>query len=279
MAGETRRKCLVPGFEVTSDDTLVDVGCGPGWASRAAGEVGADVIAVDTDRGFVERLTEDMKTIPARSFQGIVSDSEAIPVPDGVATAVVCTEVLEHVDDPGRFLAELARIGKPGARYLITVPDHASETVLKIVAPPLYWAKPNHQHIFSHEQLEEMVKAAGLEVEGRSCRNFYGSMWWLLNWTTGDDPGYWPGSTKPRPPAVADFERLWETLLASPRGGEVIEALDPLFPKSYAVVARKAAAPALRVAPTPRWKRHLKDGGIRLGRFDIRWKVRRTPAA
>ena len=81
MSGETRRKCLVPGFEVTTDDTLVDVGCGPGWASRAAGSVGADVIAVDTDRAAVERLGREMEAIPARSYRGIVSDSEAIPVP------------------------------------------------------------------------------------------------------------------------------------------------------------------------------------------------------
>ena len=136
MTSEIRRGEIFPGFEITEADTLVDVGCGSGWASQAAGNLGADVIAIDVDRNYIDRLGETMRNVPARSFRGIVSASETLPLPDGAASAIICTEVLEHVEAPDRFLAELARIGRPGARYAITVPDPVSEDLIRIVAPP-----------------------------------------------------------------------------------------------------------------------------------------------
>ena len=126
MTSEIRRGEIFPGFEITEADTLVDVGCGSGWASQAAGNLGADVIAIDVDRNSIDRLGETMRNVPARSFRGIVSVSETLPLPDGAASAIICTEVLEHVDAPDRFLAELARIGRPGrgmrSRYPIPYP-------------------------------------------------------------------------------------------------------------------------------------------------------------
>jgi SAM-dependent methyltransferase len=52
----------------------------------------------------------------------IVASLEALPVPDEAFQAVLCTEVLEHVADPARVLAEFHRILAHGGRLCLTTP-------------------------------------------------------------------------------------------------------------------------------------------------------------
>lgn len=52
----------------------------------------------------------------------IYYDGKTIPFDDGTFDAVLCTEVLEHVPEPGPFVAELQRVLKPGGRAIVTLP-------------------------------------------------------------------------------------------------------------------------------------------------------------
>jgi ubiquinone/menaquinone biosynthesis C-methylase UbiE len=51
-----------------------------------------------------------------------VCDAGSIPVADGTFDVVLCTEMLEHVPDPLKVLAEFARILKAGGRLILTAP-------------------------------------------------------------------------------------------------------------------------------------------------------------
>jgi SAM-dependent methyltransferase len=50
----------------------------------------------------------------------IVAMAERLPVADGSADLVLCTQVLEHVEDPSRAVSEMARVLKPGGICLLT---------------------------------------------------------------------------------------------------------------------------------------------------------------
>ena len=52
---------------------------------------------------------------PAADLEGSV---EALPVADGAFDVVLCTQVLEHVEDPARAVRELHRVTSPGGRVL-----------------------------------------------------------------------------------------------------------------------------------------------------------------
>lgn len=52
----------------------------------------------------------------------VTGDAAALPLADGVADAVLCTEVIEHVPDERVLVAELARVAKPGAPLLLSAP-------------------------------------------------------------------------------------------------------------------------------------------------------------
>jgi len=64
---------------------------------------------------------------PASSHPGarhadIVADLHELPVRTGRFDFVLCTEVLEHLPEPGQALAEIRRILRPNGQLLITVP-------------------------------------------------------------------------------------------------------------------------------------------------------------
>ena len=52
---------------------------------------------------------------PQADLQGTV---EALPVEDASFDLVLCTQVLEHCDDPARAVSELRRVVRPGGRVL-----------------------------------------------------------------------------------------------------------------------------------------------------------------
>jgi len=52
----------------------------------------------------------------------IRSDLAAIPLASGSVDAILCTEVLEHVENPLEAVSEFARLLKPGGRLFLSVP-------------------------------------------------------------------------------------------------------------------------------------------------------------
>lgn len=84
---------------------LLDVGCGekpyePVFGPHAASYVGLDPVPN-----------------PRAELMGPV---EAIPAADGAFDVVLCIQVLEHVDDPARAIAELWRVTAPGGTLLLS---------------------------------------------------------------------------------------------------------------------------------------------------------------
>ena len=275
MSQWMRHSADFPEFhKITEADTVVDVGCGPGDACVAAGNLGAEVIAVDLDPTLIPHLYNRMKGSPARGFRAIASDCDPIPLPDGIASFVICTEVMEHVDDPARFAAELNRIGRPGATYLLSVPDPASESLMKAVAHPSYFEKPNHRRVFEHDDFDELLHAAGLDFveRPRAPNNFYWTMWCLLRWASSPDGN--PDHLE-LPPVLYQWNDVFVALKACTTGEQAIGLLDRMVPRSQVVICRKSDRAPNFSRLHSRWRRFLKGGEIHLGHLALHWTTRR----
>lgn len=230
---------LCSGFRITPSDTVVDVGCGDGAACVFAAQQGAEVIGVDIDAASIDRTrTRLSEETSSRRWQTYVSDSNPLPLESGIATKVICQEVLEHVDDPAAVLAELVRIGRPGTRYLLSVPDPVAEAVQREVAPSFYWARPFHLRVFQREEFDRAVEQAGLTIETRSSYSFFWSMWWILFWAESGVTGPLGGANTT---LLRYWNKTWDALLATPDGPRIKKALDDFMPKSRIILARKAA--------------------------------------
>jgi 2-polyprenyl-3-methyl-5-hydroxy-6-metoxy-1,4-benzoquinol methylase len=49
-----------------------------------------------------------------------IADARAMPYADGYFDVVACGELIEHMENVGAFVAELARVCKPGGRIIIS---------------------------------------------------------------------------------------------------------------------------------------------------------------
>ncbi|MBL9202710.1 MAG: class I SAM-dependent methyltransferase [Opitutaceae bacterium] len=89
---------------------LLDVGCGnkPYRVLVPA----ARYTGLDIDNAFTRRV----------AVADVFYDGGAFPLPDASFDAVLCSQVLEHVFTPEKFLGEIHRVLRPGGTLLLAVP-------------------------------------------------------------------------------------------------------------------------------------------------------------
>jgi len=227
---------LFEGVVVNKGDKVVDIGCGEGAYIRFCSARGADVTFVDIEEGKVRALEERLKKEAKGQVKGIVSDSNPIPLEDGCADIVICTEVIEHVPDPSAFLSELVRLGHKDTTYVITVPDSRSEYLIKDIAPPQVFEPPNHIHIFTASDFDDLITSGGLEIVRKVYLSGFWSIWFLLKWSTS-----LPGEklNENVHPATYFWSVAWEHMINHPNGARAREALDKAVPKSQMVIAKR----------------------------------------
>ena len=100
-------------FLQNSTGTVADIGCGMSPYRHLF------------DRFHVSYLGVD--TVDAGDFQyhnsSVVSfDGKHLPFADNFLEGFICTEVVEHLEDPAAFIMEIHRVLKPGGRGLFTIP-------------------------------------------------------------------------------------------------------------------------------------------------------------
>jgi SAM-dependent methyltransferase len=61
--------------------------------------------------------------VAARAMPDVVGSVLALPIRTESVDSVICTEVLEHVREPGTGLAEINRVLRPGGLLYLTVPQ------------------------------------------------------------------------------------------------------------------------------------------------------------
>lgn len=225
---------LIEGFPIREEDSVLDIGCGDGGFTLFAGRQGAEIFVADINQSSVDTAVARVRETRARAVHPLVTDANPIPLENERVSRVIAMEVLEHVDDPARFLKELVRVAKPGSLFLLTVPDPHGEKAQLGIAPDNYFQKPNHIHIFERDEFEALVREAGLEVERRLGYGFYRTLWWFFYWASGQ-----PSLSEPWHPLLEQWDRTWSELLSLPQGAKVKEALDQVMPKSQVIIARK----------------------------------------
>jgi ubiquinone/menaquinone biosynthesis C-methylase UbiE len=221
------------GIPIGPQDIVVDVGCGGGGSSFFCAKRGAYVAAIDQDLQVAREVRSKLSKLAPHSHAALVADAHQLPLSDGFATRIVCTEVLEHVDNPGRVLGELFRIGKPGAQYLLSVPGCVQENLQKHIAPPIYFQKPNHVRIFTEQQFVNLVADNGLIIEDQVQYGFYHSIWLALFWACE------VAISRPDHPALHHWTESWRAILGTRSGPELKKQLDAFLPRTQVIVARK----------------------------------------
>jgi len=115
-AGQKRRFGLIAHWSsIENADVLVD-GAGIGMYSRHLAAAGARVTSLDIDH-------RSMVTASQHLGKCLVGACEALPFASASFDTVLSHEVLEHVEDDARSLAEIARVLRPGGRLVLFLPN------------------------------------------------------------------------------------------------------------------------------------------------------------
>jgi SAM-dependent methyltransferase len=157
------RAHLRPGMRV------LDVGCGRGGVLEQLGAAVDRPFGLDPDwRSLAEHRLPDLPRA--------AGTSEAIPLPAESVDLVLSSWVLEHLPDPARTFAEVARVLRPGGAFVFITPgawspaavlNRALHPLQARLVPLLYGraeadAFPVVYRANTRRQIEALARASGL---------------------------------------------------------------------------------------------------------------------
>lgn len=113
---------LLGAAEVETGNSLLDVGCGPGYVSAAAAERGAVAIGLDFSGEMVAIARQMFPKIQFRE-----GDAQQLSFANATFDRVVANFALLHLTDPERAMAEACRVLKPDGWFGFTTWARAEE--------------------------------------------------------------------------------------------------------------------------------------------------------
>jgi SAM-dependent methyltransferase len=121
---------------------LLDIGCGSKWRESLVREFIDEYVGLDHEESQHDRSVVD-----------VVGTAYEIPQPDESYDSVLCTSVLEHLEEPGRALREAFRVLRPGGVAVYTM--------------PMFWhlhEQPRDFYRYTRHGLEHLFTEAGFEI-------------------------------------------------------------------------------------------------------------------
>jgi len=164
---------LIDLIPADSQQHWLEVCCGPGIISRAlAGRVGS-VHGVDITPTMIDLANGEAQREGLANVRFSVGDATNLPVPDASYDGAVTRFSLHHIPLPGRCVAEMSRVVRPGG--WVVLGDHITSEALDVC----YWHQelerlrdPSHWLSLTPRQLRNLGKAAGLSLREEKLIRF-----------------------------------------------------------------------------------------------------------
>jgi SAM-dependent methyltransferase len=131
---------------------------------------------------FVDISAPALVKLRARGAQVVLSQMASLPFAAETFDLVCALDIIEHVDDDDRAMAELSRVAKPGGVLLLSMPLH-----------PSLWTSfddfVGHKRRYEPQQLLSKLaqhhllveRSAAFGMQPHSSRLVDIGMWWLLH--------------------------------------------------------------------------------------------------
>ncbi|MBA2745048.1 MAG: methyltransferase domain-containing protein [Flavisolibacter sp.] len=177
---------------------VLDVGCGNGVISRHLGRLGFNVLGIDVSEKTIE-IARNISPMPNVKF--MTKSAEELVASGEKYDAVICSEVLEHLNEPGLLLKVLHDCLAENGKLIVTVPNGKGPRETFVTKPILSLRKKNnwiwrtllkikgmlgykgttvqsaadnldHIQFFSRRDLEKLSGKNGFQITGFGKSNF-----------------------------------------------------------------------------------------------------------
>jgi 2-polyprenyl-6-hydroxyphenyl methylase/3-demethylubiquinone-9 3-methyltransferase len=172
---------------------VLDLGCGGGFLSNYLAERGHRVTGIDTT---AENLRVARANDRSRTVIYELGDARALPFARHSFDVVCAMDLLEHVEDPARVIAEASRVLRPGGLFVFHTFNRTWQANLVVIKGVAWFVRnaPKDLHVqrlfVTPEELRTMCQAHRLEsivLQGSRPR-FRWPLWrMLLTGKVGDD--------------------------------------------------------------------------------------------
>jgi SAM-dependent methyltransferase len=182
---------------LVTDRRVMDFGCGTGYGTHRLSGDSASIVGVDVSDNAI-RFAANRYKAPNLTFQSI-SPIEAAPLPfqDGSFDIVLSFQVIEHVPDPGRYIAEVVRVLADGGVLVMATPDRSS----RLLARQRPWNR-YHRVEYDRAGLAQLLRTHFGQVEVNSMsgerdlingevRRTHRLRWATLPFTFPGAPEFW----------------------------------------------------------------------------------------
>lgn len=226
-------------LDLTAGDRILDIGCGSG---RHVGEavrqddvyvVGADVRMADVTASR-RRLILHEQVGECHGRWGLLSANLlALPFADETFDLVICSEVLEHIDQDGAAVDELIRVLKPGKNLAISVPRWYPERICWSLSEEYASASDGHVRIYRKGDITRLFNGRGMTLwASHFAHGWHTPYWWLKCLIGPNRDQAWPVQ------AYHQF-LIWD-MFTKPGVTRFLEKLmNPLMGKSLVMYLRK----------------------------------------
>jgi 2-polyprenyl-6-hydroxyphenyl methylase/3-demethylubiquinone-9 3-methyltransferase len=149
----------------------LDIGCGAGFITEELAALGCTATGIDPSSVAVETARAHAAN-RGLAIEYLVGAGEELPFPDAAFDLVTCCDVLEHVRDLDRVIAETARVLRPGGVYLFDTINRTWQSRLLAIRAMQEWRLTRVVDTSIHEwsmfitpaELEAALARNGLEL-------------------------------------------------------------------------------------------------------------------
>jgi 2-polyprenyl-6-hydroxyphenyl methylase / 3-demethylubiquinone-9 3-methyltransferase len=111
---------------------VLDVGCGGGILSEEFARAGCTVSGIDQSAASLTTAKNHAKR-EKLEIDYRVGAAEELPCPSASFDVVVCCDMLEHVEDVNKVVAEAARVLRPGGLYLFDTINRTAQSYIETI--------------------------------------------------------------------------------------------------------------------------------------------------
>ena len=185
-------------LNVNAGDTVLDIGCGEGrhtiglYVDREVNAIGIDLSMEDMKTA--KNRIKDFSISETNSSSCIfgAGDIKSLPFEDNVYDAVICSEVLEHLESLDDAVSEIVRVLKPGGVLAVSVPRFIPELICWKLSSEYSKTPGGHVRIFRHKNLKQLILKEPVSYTSfHWAHALHSPYWWLKCIFWGQEKEHW----------------------------------------------------------------------------------------